>query len=81
MGRILKGIFEVLVMVVLGAVALIVGLLNSDKADKFKKNQKKRVDSFEDDLHDKYAAGEISEMQFGEGLSKIENARKKQNEF
>jgi len=70
MGRVLKGIFEVLLVIVVGIIGLIASNTNPKKREKI-------VDSFENDLHNKYAAGEVSDMKFSEGLDKIENARKK----
>lgn len=76
-GRVLKVILEGLVIVVLAIVALIAGLMNPEKINEFKKKQKGHVDSFEKDLHDKYAEDEISDIQFSEGLDRVANAKNK----
>jgi len=77
----MKKVLEILGMIVLGIVGLVISLLDSEKVNDFKKKQQKSADSFEKDLHDRYVSGDISVMQFGESLNKIDRVKSRINKY
>lgn len=77
----MKKVLEILGMIVLAIVGLVISLLDSEKVNDFKKKQQKHADSFEKDLHDRYASGDISDSQFSKGLDQVEKVQSRINKY
>lgn len=79
MGRVLKGVFEVLIMVALAIIAFVVSFASPEKKEEFIRKQNKNLDSLEKDTHNKYSKGDISDMEFATKLNHVEKNRETLN--